>query len=285
MSDTASSDLTAALEAARALKNGLVADAGCGRDLAPSVVLWRDGREVATVFALSVNRDAGLDAARFAITGYAADAVTLVTDTYMANAAFMTRFERQPDPGELQELASRGLHRDTWDEGLFVTRVTRDGDVTGAGLPYRVEGSSVRWEPASLNLTLKGLVVDDLRASFDLPVFTSDIDRFEIDMVVSVTLADLGFGVGYHPLSDDEAQRMAVLLRAQDRGMSVSIYGPAGEEHFAGEGAPNLASLAARALQPVLEERWETSAAAEQEERAMNRAERRLAKRKGRETY
>lgn len=277
------------ITASCALKERAVAERPEDADLAPTTVVWRDGKELAVVFTRTVSRDAGLDGTLLAVSGYSADEAVLITDTYQALPAFTERFERLPDPGELQHLAANGLHLDTWCEALTLVSMTRAGETALAVLPYRVEAGRIEWLDVIEKGHVSGYVVDVLAQCFaaptlaDAPMTPPSATRSELDMQATTVLCDLGYGVAYSPADDEAAAEVRRRMAAEP---GFTLVDPDGTTSATPPGSPDLGRQAVQALRPALERRWAEERAADDEARAMNRAQRRLAARnKGKETY
>jgi len=244
------------LDAAKALKEQRVADTDIpveGLDIPPSVVFWREGREVAKVWCKAVDRDMALDVAHVGVGGFAADVVLMVSDTFSAKRKWMDDRKRGPKPGELQRVFDKG-RTDLVGEGLAAIWVTRIGETYAKIISYELDRKkrTLTWQDDHELLAgkeVQGWVPEQLRAAFehgDMMVEVTNTTglapedfgldyrqaRLHVDIVVSREIVARGHLVGMPAYTDDDA---AVVLRSMEvEGISYYAITPDGDERTFG---------------------------------------------------
>jgi hypothetical protein len=122
------------------------------------------------------HRDTMLFLAHIMSGGMAADAVSAVMDSYIADdkhAGLNPRTKEPWEPGELSELVAkhRGIERGWVREALTLTVVSREAGITLASLPYTLKGRIVHWDDPIHSDTgaSEGIVPDAMRDAMKAP--------------------------------------------------------------------------------------------------------------------
>lgn len=173
--------LTDACDAAQGLKEALVLRGGRGgnTDMTGAILVYRGDTMVAVVSPEHVDRDLMLAGVRMAAIGMCPDLVAIVQETYHSELRKNPRTRKAWRPGEMQALAEQhnGLDRGWVAEALTVMACNRAGDISMRVLPYRVNGTAVRWlpdvlppeQPGDEAPRFSGVVPDSIRASMEEP--------------------------------------------------------------------------------------------------------------------
>lgn len=123
----------------RALMESRVADATEDRPaLFPTVRGWRGEMPVITMIPFQVDRDAGLQAARIAATGFACDVLAFTVDTWSVRTDRNPVTGKRWGPGQMQEVVEkhRGLERGWVTDCLYTVAVNRAGDLAATSQNY-----------------------------------------------------------------------------------------------------------------------------------------------------